>query len=151
MMIDRVGVLVLFLAFSVRVSAGFGGVSLFVCRFGFDFSALERAEVANLFDGFGLFGSVIGNFDFIDDVDLVYFILFVLFLIVIVERSAANDRVGRGVRLNFVLLRIDDARSESIDFVVAQRGFRRTFVTRVAAFELVRFLAVRSCGGRAFE
>jgi hypothetical protein len=149
-MIDRVGVLVFFVAFTMRVSAGFGGVSLFVCCFGFDLSALERAEVANFFDGFGLFGGVVGNFDFIDDVDLFSFFLFVLFLVV-VECSAANDCVGRSMRLNFVLLRIDNARSESIDFVVAQRGFRRTFVTRVAAFELVRFLAVRSCGGRAFE
>ena len=52
-MIDRVTVLAFFVAFTVHVSAGFGGVSFLVRSLGFDFSALERAEVANFFDGFG--------------------------------------------------------------------------------------------------
>jgi hypothetical protein len=154
-MIDGVvGVIVFFVAFVARVSTRFGGVSLFVSRFGFDFSALERAEVANFFYRFGLFGSVVGNFDLIDDVDLVHlflFFLFVLFLVVIVECSTANDRVGRSMRLHFILFRIDDAGSESIDFVFAQRGFGRSLVTRIAAFELVSFLAVRGCRCWALE
>ena len=150
-MINRVGVLVFFVAFVVRVSAGFGGVNrFFVCGLGFDLSALGRAETTNFLDGFGFLDSVVGNLDFIDGASLFNFLLFV-FLVVFVERRAANDCIGRGMRLNFVLLRVDDAGSESGDFVVAQRGFGRDFITSISEFQLVSFFAVRRRGDWAFD
>jgi hypothetical protein len=55
------------------------------------------------------------------------------------------------MRLHFILLRFDDAGSESSDFVFAQRRFGSSFVACFAAFELVSFFAVGSRGSRAFE
>ena len=111
-MIDGVIAMCVFFrgAFVVRVCAGFGRVnSLFMRSFGFDFGALERAESANFFDGFCFLSSVVGNLNLIDDVDLFRFLFFVLFLVVFVECSAADNCISGSVRLNFVLLRFDDA------------------------------------------
>ena len=125
--------------------------SFFVRGVGFDFSALERAESASLFDVFGFFNGLVGDFDFVDGVFFSAFFVFVLFLVVFVECSAASDSVGRSMRLHFILLRFDDAGSESSDFVFAQRRFGSSFVACFAAFELVSFFAVGSRGSRAFE
>jgi hypothetical protein len=124
--------------------------SLFVRSVGFDFCALERAEIASFLGSFGFFGGLVGDFDFVDGVFfLAFFVLF--FFIVFVECSAANDRICGSVRLHFILLRFDDAGSESSDFVFAQRRFGRSFFARLAVFEFVSLFAVRRRGGRAFE
>lgn len=134
------------------MSAGFGCVNgLFVRSVGFDFGALKRAQIANFFDVFGFFDGIVGDFDFIDGADFLDFALFVLFLVVFVECSAADDCVSGSVRLDFILLRFDDARSESSDFVFAQRRFGRSFFPCAAVFELMSFFAIRRRRGRALK
>jgi hypothetical protein len=152
-MIDGVAVLVLLLFFAVSVSAGFGGMNRFLVRgVGFDVGAFLRAQRVNFFDCLGFFHGIVGNFDFIDGVNFLGLFLFVLFFVVFfIERRAANDGVGRSVRLNLILLRFDDAGGESSDFVIAQRRFRSALFARVGALEFVSLFAIWRYGIRLFD
>jgi hypothetical protein len=150
-MIDSVAVLVTF--FVVSLSAGFDGVNrLFVRGFGFDVGAFLRAQRVNFFGGLGFFGRVVGNFNFIDDVNFLDFFLIVFFVVIFIECRATNDGVGGSVRLNFILLGFDDARCEGGDFVVAERGLGRSFISSVVAivFQFVSGSAILRSSDRAF-
>jgi hypothetical protein len=150
-MIDGVAVLVFFfVTFAVSVSSGFGGVNrFFVGGIGFDVGTFLRAQRTNFFGGLGFFHGIVGNFNFIDGVNFLDLFLFVLFFVVFfIECGAANDGVGRSVRLNFVLLRFDDARGESGDVIIAQRRFRCALFTRVVALEFVSLFAIWRRGVR---
>ena len=152
-MIDGVAALVIMLV-AVSVGAGFDGVNRFFVRgFGFDVGTFLRAQSANFFDGFDFFHSVVGDFDFIDGVDILafLFVLFLIFFVVFIERGATNDGVGGSVRLNFVLLRFDDARGESGYFFIAEGRFGSAFFMRFGVVELVSFFAIRRGGDWALE
>jgi hypothetical protein len=79
--------------------------------------------------GFGFFGSMnflgafVGDFDFVDldGVDFL-FVLLVIFLVVI-EISAASQRVCWSGSLDLVVLGFHQARREGVNFLFAERGF----------------------------
>ena len=148
-MVNRVAVLVFVvpvvmgfvMSFVVTVNAGFSGLDRFVVRgVGFDVGAFLRTERVDFFDSSGFFGAFVGNFDFVDSANFLGF--FFVVLVVFLECGATNDGVGGSVCLNFVLFRVDDAGSESVDFVVTECRFRGDFVAVAGVFELVSGSAI---------